>query len=160
MPSARFEIEILAPTETVFAFVSDFGNDPKWRSNVIAMKPLGRDSDLGGVWSRQIEVRKVPGRTIETTAVVTACEPGRIISVQRANGPVRPKATYQLSSTERGTRLTFELDISLAGATWLALPLVWLFLKLAIEPSLRTDFSNLKAVLERGTHAPSRGSAN
>jgi hypothetical protein len=148
MPRASYEIDISAPPAAVFAFLSDFSNDPKWRANVVQMKPLGRAEESGGVWSRQIEVRKVPGRTVESEAVVTAFEPGATLSVQRASGPIRPHAIYRLTPAGAGTRLHFELQIALTGAAWLAFPLVWLFVTLAIRPVLPKDFGRLKQLLE------------
>jgi len=107
------------------------------------MKPLGSAGDVGGVWSRQVEVRKVPGKVVETEAVITAFEPGQRLAVQRASGAIRPHAIYRLEPAGTGTRIAFELDIALRGATWLALPLVWLFMMLAIRPVLPKDFARL-----------------
>ena len=149
MTRITYQIDIASPPSTVFAFLEDFSNDSKWRANVVEMKPLGEPGDRGGVWSRQIEVRKVPGRTVETEAVVTAYERDRLLSVRRATGAIRPEATYRLEPAAGGTRLSFELEIALSGATWLALPLVWTFATLAIRPVLPKDFARLKAILER-----------
>lgn len=149
MPRAHREIEIARSPADVFTYVADFSNDVAWRSNVIAMKPLGAATDVGGIWSRQIEVRKVPGKTVETEAVITVFEPGQELIVQRASGPVRPAARYAMSPHGAGTRLTFELDVALRGATVLLFPLVWLFLALAIRPAVRKDLARLKERLEQ-----------
>jgi hypothetical protein len=151
MPRLTQEIDIARAPDVVFAFLADFANDPKWRANVIAMRPLGRPEDTGGVWSRQIEVRQVPGRTVESEAVVAVYDPPRTLSVKRAGGPIRPEATYRLEPSGPngdGTRLTFRLEIPLAGAAWLALPAVWLFMRLAIRPVLPADLARLKHLLE------------
>jgi hypothetical protein len=149
MPRIRYDHVIARAPAHVFSFLADFANDAKWRANVLEMKPLGKPDDLGGVWSRQIEVRKVPGKVIETEAVITACEPPRVLSVKRASGPIRPEAIYRLEPVEDGkaTRVSFELAIELDGAAWLALPFVWLFANLAIRPVVPKDFTRLAALL-------------
>jgi hypothetical protein len=148
MPRVDGAIDIARPPADVFAYLANFNNDPTWRANVVEMRPLGSPADLGGVWSHQVEVRKVPGRLVESAAVITACEPARLLSIKRASGPIRPEATYRLAPSERGTRLSFDLTIALGGLTWLALPLVWLFLKLAVGPVLPKDLGRLKLALE------------
>jgi hypothetical protein len=148
MPRVSHELGIQVPPASLFAFLADFSNDAKWRANVLEMKPLGRPEDRGGIWSRHVEVRRVPGRTIETEAVVTAAEPGRRLSIQRATGAIRPEATYQLEESDGGTRLRFDLSITLHGATWLAFPGIWVFMNAAIRPNLPKDFARLKQLLE------------
>jgi hypothetical protein len=148
MPRVSQEIEIARTPDAVFAFLADFANDPSWRANVVAMRPMGEPGDLGGVWSRQIEVRRVPGRAVESEAVVTVFEPPKALSVQRASGPIRPEAHYRLEPAGAGTRLSFRLEIALAGAAWVALPVVWLFMQLAIRPTLPGDLARLKRLLE------------
>ncbi len=144
------KVEISRQPEDVFAFLSDFSNDPRWRANVLEMRAIGTESALGGAWSRQIEVRWVPGRTIETEAVITAFEPPRLITVQRASGPIRPSAIYELARGGAGTILYFRLEVPLKGLKVLAAPLVALFLNLVVRPTLGPDFNRLKSILEDG----------
>jgi hypothetical protein len=142
------EVEIPAPPARVFGYLADFANDVHWRANVVAMRPLGAATDPnGGVWSRQIEVRKVPGRQIETEAIVTRFEPGTCLAVRRASGPIRPEARYDLAPTAAGTRLRFALVVALDGPRRVLLPLVALALFFAVRPSLRRDFDRLCAAL-------------
>jgi hypothetical protein len=142
-------IEIARPVADVFAYVADFANDVAWRANVIEMKPLGNESDaLGGRWSRQIEVRKVPGKIVESEAVVIEWERDAVIAVERASGPIRPRATYRFSPAGQGMRLDFELSIALRGASVLAWPLVQLFMLLAIRPAVPKDLQRVKQRLE------------
>jgi hypothetical protein len=148
VPGAAASITIARSPEEVFAYLADFGNDVRWREGVVAMRPVGRSEDVGGVWSRQVEVRRVPGRTLESEAIVTASEPGKRLAVRRASGPIRPEATYQLTPEGGGTRLDFRLDVALAGAAWLALPAAWLFLRFAIAPVLPRDLERLKREIE------------
>jgi hypothetical protein len=157
MPRISQHIDIARLPEDVFAFLADFGNDSRWRANVLEMKPLGQPGDVGGIWSRQVEVRRIPGRAIESEAVVTASEPARLLSVRRATGPIRPEASYRLEPFNGGTRLTFKLEVALAGATWLILPLVWLLLMVVVGPALSGDLARLKEKLESGAECSPQG---
>jgi uncharacterized membrane protein len=150
-------VRIERSAQDVFTFLSDFSNDPEWRANVLEMRATGSSTAPGGIWSRQIEVRKVPGRTIETEAVITAFEPPGRITIQRASGPIRPVATYELEQQGAETMVRFRLGVSLQGIKILAWPLVALFLSLAVRPSLKPDFERLRNILEAEAKAPRDG---
>jgi hypothetical protein len=141
-------VGIKRSSEDVFAFLSDFSNDPQWRANVVEMRAIGVESELGGIWSRQVEVRKVPRRMVETVAIITSFEFPRRLTVQRASGPIRPAATYELEEHSGETLLRFRLDVSLTGMSILLRPLVALFLARIVRPSLDPDFGRLKEILE------------
>lgn len=112
------------------------------------MIPLGKPGDRGGVWSRQVEVRQVPGRQIRTEAVLTAFERPSRISFRRATGFVRPEGTYALVDLGGRSRLDFCLNVELEGARVLLAPLVTLLLFLVVQPTLPGDFARLRARLE------------
>ena len=154
MPGVHHMIEIGARPERVFSVLADFSNDPKWRSKVVEMIPLGAAGDaLGGIWSRQVEVRQVPGRQIRTEAVITAFEPSRKIGFKRASGPIRPEGTYTLTDLGGRARLEFRLDVTLAGAQVLLTPLIALMLAAIVRPTLPGDFMRLKMLVEAAGHA-------
>ena len=148
MPRLRHSIEVTHPAAAVFGVLADFGQDPRWRANVIEMVPLGREGDIGGIWSRHVEVRQVPGRQIRTEAIITSFVPGQRLAVRRASGPVRPEATCQLSDFGGRTRIDFTLDVELTGIRVLLAPLVWLLLGLVIRPVLPGDFARLSKHLD------------
>lgn len=155
MRGVDFSIEIDRPPAAIFRFLADFSNDPRWRANVVEMLPLGRPTDaLGGIWSRQVEVRKVPGRRLRTEAVITAFEPPRRIAFRRADGPIRPEGVYALSDLGGRTRLDFSIAVDLEGAARLLAPLVALLLAAVVRPALEGDFTRLKALLEQSRTGP------
>jgi hypothetical protein len=143
-----YGVEISRPPSAVFDFLADFSHDPKWRANVVEMVPLGSAEDRGGVWSRQIERRQVPGRIIETAAVITSFERPRRLAVRRATGPVRPTAVYELSELDGGCRIDFRVEVELTGAKLLLTPLVVFLLNAMVKPALPGDFGRLKPLLE------------
>jgi Polyketide cyclase / dehydrase and lipid transport len=148
MPGVSHEVRIGRPPHVAFDYLADFSHDPAWRRGVLAMEPLGDPAGVGGEWGRQIEVRRVPGRTLRTEAEVVEFAPPTLLRVQRATGPIRPIATYRLRGEGTSTRLRFDLTIELRGARRLALPAVLPFLWLVIRPTLPDDLARLKALVE------------
>ncbi|HEU4349460.1 MAG TPA: SRPBCC family protein [Actinoplanes sp.] len=138
-------MEIDRPVEMVFRYLVEL-NDAQWRSSVLSMRLLSPSPD--GVGARHVEVRRVPGRTVETVAEVTVYEPNRRWAVRRAGGPVRPEVTYHLDPTPAGTRLRFTFDVAvLAGAARVLRPLVPLVRRLVYR-GFASDLGRLKQRLE------------
>jgi uncharacterized protein YndB with AHSA1/START domain len=144
MPRSQLSVIIERPVEEVFDFMADFSSDAEWRSGVVAMRQTSPQRCVGAT---HVEVRRVPGRTIETPAEVVAFVPNRLITFQRTSGPIRPRGTYRYAPVPGGTRLTFLLEVPLHGA-WRALtPAIAPLVALIIRTS-RKDFVRLKALLE------------
>jgi hypothetical protein len=138
-------VEIDRPVEAVFRYLVDL-NDAQWRSSIQAMRLLSPSPD--GVGARHVEVRRVPGRSVETVAEVTVYELNRRWAVRRASGPVRPEVSYHLEPTPAGTRLRFTFDIAvLAGVARALRPLVPLVRRLVYR-SFGNDLGRLKQRLE------------
>lgn len=148
MPKASYSISIGRSPEVVFDYLDDFGNDQHWRANVVAMVPQGDEGSSLGIWGRQIERRKVPGRIIETEAELTDRTRPHRLAVRRASGPIRPEAIYELTPTASGTQLEFRVDVKLEGWAILMTPIVMLLLGLVVKPVLPADFGRLKRALE------------
>ena len=148
MPSLRYSIDIRRPPQMVFDFLDDFANDVSWRSNVVEMVARGNPSDPMGKWGRHVERRQVPGRVIETEAVLTERNRPRRLAFQRAEGPIRPKGVYSLEPRGEGTHLDFEIEMQLDGGRVLLTPLIWILLNAVVRPALPGDFARLKQRLE------------
>jgi uncharacterized protein YndB with AHSA1/START domain len=112
MPSATNSVTIARPPDVVFAFVSDGLNAPKWRSGVLDIA-LVSGSGVGAEWKQG--VKGPGGRRIDADYVVTAYEPGRRLAFRATAGPVRPTGDFTLEAVPEGTKLTFSLNVELAG---------------------------------------------
>lgn len=92
----------------VFAFVSDYELDPRWRSEVVEMTyqspgPTGRGR-------LALEKSSVFGRRLETLSEVTAYEADTKIVSRSVSGPV-PIVSYRWVAPDgTGTRFTYRLD--------------------------------------------------
>jgi carbon monoxide dehydrogenase subunit G len=112
MPTASSVVTIQRPVETVFAFIADGEQGPRWRSGVLDIKRVSGD----GVGARYTQgVRGPLGRRISADYEITVYESNRRIEFQTTAGPVRPHGRYDLEPADGGTRLTFTLDAKLSG---------------------------------------------
>lgn len=145
-------VTIGRPVEDVFEYLVGL-HDADWRTGVQDMRLQGDDPH--GIGVRHVEVRTMGRRTIETTAEVVTYEPSRRWAVQRANGPVRPRVTYELTPLDsRTTQLWFHFALGqLHGAGTLAWPLGKIASPI-VERAARKDLRRLAAVLEQSS--PSR----
>ena len=89
-----------------------------------------------------------PQRAIEMPPAedegLTVFEPNRRIEFETIAGPVRPHGRYDFEALDGGTRLTFSLDVQLAGLRKL---LMGSAVQTTIDTEVRT-LDNLKRVLE------------
>lgn len=112
MPASERIIRIDRPVSTVFAFVADGRNGPKWRSGVLDVD-LVSGAGKGAVYRQG--VRGPGGRRIAADYEVTAFEPDRRIDFQAIAGPVRPNGSFVVEPAGEGTSLTFSLRAELSG---------------------------------------------
>jgi hypothetical protein len=122
-------------------------NDAQWRSGVLDMKLTSATYE--GLGATHIEIRKVPGKILETKAKVVAYEPNQIWSVQRIDGPIRPEARYILREVGEGTELTFEFTIHVMGKALFFLTPLARLAEIGIMRAFRVDLIKLKQILEK-----------
>lgn len=112
MPSAQHQVTIARPVGSVFAYVADGLNGPKWRPGVLDVS-LVSGSGVGATYKQG--VRGPGGRQIDADYEVTVYEPSRRIGFRAIAGPVRPTGEYRFEEVAGGTRLTFSLAAELSG---------------------------------------------
>ena len=99
MPAVESTIHINLTTHDVFAFVSDYERDPRWRSEVVEMSY--QSPGPTGIGRLALEKSKVFGRRLETLTEVTAYELDAKIVSRSISGPT-PSSRIALSRpTER-----------------------------------------------------------
>ena len=141
MPQATNAIMIRRPLADVFAFVADGENCRQWRPGVLDVGRVSGD----GVGTRYTQGVNGPlGRRMAADYEVTVFEPNRRIEFETIAGPVRPHGRYDFEALDGGTRLTFSLDVQLAG-------LRKRLMGSAVQKTMDTEVAtldNLKRVLE------------
>jgi len=127
-------IEIPRPPEEVYAVIADLERGPEWQPSLVRV-----DVERGK------EVRRIGGQEREASFDVTRDEPPRLFEIVSHGGPVRAKATFELTPVARGARVDLSLDLELGGALRFAGRMV----RGRAEREARENLELLKALLER-----------
>ncbi|MBZ0281542.1 MAG: SRPBCC family protein [Anaerolineae bacterium] len=135
-------IMIGLPAEAVFAYISNYENDPQWRAGVTRMDQSPKGAAQLGTVTR--EVLKAMGRANETLAKVVEYEPNRKIAFKSFRAEVPVDGWRAVESVEGGTHFTYYLHMDLSGMYGLMSPIIlWMF-----QTRLEGDLKTLKSVLE------------
>lgn len=113
MAHAEGTITVARPIKTVFDFILDGVNGPKWRPDVtdVALRP-GKPLGVGAVFKQGT---KGPGGRIDADYEIVECRPNEWIKFQVVAGPARPVGTYKFEPDGNGTKVTFVLDFQPKG---------------------------------------------
>jgi carbon monoxide dehydrogenase subunit G len=135
-------VQIDRPGEHVFAFASDYENDPEWRSGVLEMRRDPPGEMRIGV--RTHEVMRFMGRTLVTEAEVVEYEPGHKIVFRTVSGALSAQGYRLVEAEGTGTRFTYHADAKLDSMYRpFAALIVWAF-----NRRVARDLAPLKAILE------------
>jgi len=142
MPHAEESIVINRPIDSVFNFILDGTNNPRWRPAVLDIQRVpGKPSGVGAVYKQGL---KGPGgRRIDGDYEIVESRPGELIRFQVIAGPARPTGMYRFESVGNSTRVTFALDLEPKGLSRLMSPMIASTMKSEVA-----TLSNLKAYLE------------
>ena len=144
MPVVESTIYINRTPQDIFAFISDYERDPRWRSEVIAMSY--QSPGPTGIGRLALEQSRVFGRWLETLTEVTEYEPDTKIISRSISGPT-PVISYRLVTPDgAGTRFTYRLEVDISKEwffQWLH-PVLMPLYKKTIESYLK----RLKQILE------------
>ena len=128
--------------EGIFAYISDFRNDPKWQVGIVDAKP--HPDGPATVGTQVTTLRRFIGQRIESTAQVTELEPNKRMALKSISGPFPFSAQITLESVERTTKVIFNVEIEPKGVFKLAEGMVAGSMKKDLEGSL----ANLKNQME------------
>ena len=143
-------INIHRPIESVFAFVSDLQNGPRWQPELLDVHPI-TEGTLG-IGSKFTSTRKFLGRSMESIVEFIAYEPNKKIVFKSTPGTMPMEASYLFEPMDDGTRLSAMVEMQPEGIMRLAEPMIAASLKREME----THFEGLKDLLENeGNTVPS-----
>jgi len=143
MISTTTSVEIDRPAGEVFAFASEFPNNPRWQQG---MRSCRWTSDpplrVGSTYDQQA---RFLGRDIVNSFQVTELEPGRRVSFESTGGtfPIAVTRTVEPLGPDR-SRFTEAVEGDARGFFRIAEPL----LRLMVKRSIGRDFPRLKRLLE------------
>jgi uncharacterized protein YndB with AHSA1/START domain len=143
MPTAARTIVIDRDPATVFAFLTDPDNDPKWRSHVKEIAAHGPPAP--GARVHQV-IAGPGGRGIPADFEVTDYEPPSRYAFRVVAGPARPVGEFRFAPVGNGTEVTFSLSTELGG-------LKKVFMSGPVQRSMDGEMAALdraKALIETG----------
>ena len=109
------------PSDEVFAFVADQTNAARWQSGIVEVRRL--TDGPPGVGTRHMFTRTLMGKRMTGENEFVTFEPGRRVAFRSTSGP-RLLASYTVTATPEGTRLTATMEVDFSGIMSVAEPLV------------------------------------
>lgn len=136
------EVDIAAPAETVWAAISDYRGDVRWRRGVSRMDPTpAAPVTVGTVTDEKM---RLGGATYRNLGVVTAVEPGRSFAWRTTDGAdANGSRTVDALGDDR-SRLRLTLTVRVTGSQRLMAPM----LKVMLRRNLFGDARRLRAHLQ------------
>ncbi len=142
MPVLREVIEVAAPLEKAFAYVSDFASAAEWDPGVNTATQVGDGPvAVGTRYELEVDFR---GRSLPMTCEVTALDPPRRVVLKGEGATVRAVDEITFEAIDSGTRIHYTADLKLKGLLRLAEPL----LGGAFDKLAKKAMAGLKAALD------------
>jgi hypothetical protein len=140
----RFEAsaEVRSRPEAVFAVLSDYQQDPRWRAGVISMRP--EPPGAAQVGTTTDEVIRFLGITTRTPGQVTRLVEGKLLAWEASGTRLIASGTRRVEPALDGARVTLNTEIRLRGQWRVMEPL----LALLYKRQLRGDLARFKTFIE------------
>ncbi|RMF80793.1 MAG: hypothetical protein D6737_06840 [Chloroflexi bacterium] len=142
MITTTIDITINRPAEAVFAFLSNFENNPKWQSGMQSCQ-FTTDPPLR-VGSRYRQVAKFLGREIVSEFEVVEYEPGRKIKAKTIASSFPIEFMRSVEPIGEATRVHAVITGDPSGFFRLFKPLM----AVLVRRSINADYKRLKQLLE------------
>ncbi len=142
MINIEVRISVSRPPDEVFAFISNFENNPKWQSGMLEAQFTSKGPL--GVGSTYVQVAKFLGRRIESTFEVVEYVPNRLVKAASTSGPFPITFTRIVDSGMDGAVVSAIVEGDATGFFKLAEPL----LARMVRRTVNADYRTLKALLE------------
>jgi hypothetical protein len=142
MIKVETNVVINRPPEEIFAYISNFENNPEWQSGM--QEATFTSEGSLGVGSTYAQVAKFLGRRIESTFEVIGYEPKRMVKATSTSGSFPITFARLVEPVEGGTQVAAIIEGDASGFFKLAEPLLaWM-----VKRSVDADYANLKHILE------------
>jgi uncharacterized protein YndB with AHSA1/START domain len=141
----EFSLEIKRAPEEVFDYLADPRKVAQWQAWAIEIHQ--ESEGQVGVGTRFRDVRKLLGRTIESTTEFTEYDPPRTLGLKVTAGPIPFRIRQTLEPAADGTRVSVHAEGEPGGFFKLAEPIVGR----AAERQMKGDFETVKDLLESGS---------
>lgn len=132
-------VDVAAPPEDVFDYLSNVENNPEWQSGMVSARWTSEGPIAVG--STYDQVARFLWRRIESTFEVEAFEPGRMITATTTAGSFPITFTRRVEPIDAGTRVSAVITGDASGFFRLAEPL----LRIMVQRSVDGDYRALAA---------------
>jgi uncharacterized membrane protein len=130
------------PSQEVFAYLSNFENNPKWQSGMREARFTSEGPlQLGSTYE---QVASFLGRPVLSSFEVIAYEPGQMVKATSTSSSFPITFTRMVQAEGEGTRVSAVIEGDASGFFKLAEPLLARF----VQRSVDSDYANLKRILE------------
>jgi carbon monoxide dehydrogenase subunit G len=137
------KVTIDRPPVEVFAFLSDFENEPRYVPGLLRTEKLTDGPVTVGTRYREVN-RMILGLTSKAEYEIVELDAPKVIGFRGRSGPATFKGRWMLSQVGGGTEATLVGEASMAGPMRLIEPLVGR----AVSRTFTGMAANLKRVLE------------
>jgi uncharacterized membrane protein len=137
------QIEIDRSVEDVFAYITNFENNPKWQKGMVSCTfttepPVGKGT-------RYTQVAQFMGRTIESKFLVTKYIPDERVEFETTESTFPIQIVRSVSAANGGTQVNAIISGQPDGLMKFFAPLAQIMMRRSIE----ADYARLKALLEQ-----------
>lgn len=139
------QVDIQRSVEDVFAYITNFENNPKWQNGMVSCTFTTEPPLREG--SRYTQVARFMGRTIESKFVVTKFIPNERVEFETTESTFPIQIVRSVKPINGGTRVTAIISGQPGGLMKLFSPLV----KPMMRRSIEGDYARLKTLLESVT---------
>lgn len=143
MSKTVVNIDIMQPPEEVFAFITNFENNPKWQKGMKSCKFTSEGSF--GVGTTYDQVASFLGKTIVTKFKVIEYEPNHLVKFVSYESTFPLRIVRSVKSIEGGTHVHAVIE---GEPTGLFFKLLAPFLDRMVTNSINRDYAELKRLLE------------
>jgi hypothetical protein len=138
----RAQIDVRRPIDDVFAYLADFSNTEKWDPGVVSAKKRGKGPVAVGTQFKVVS--KFLGHELPLVYRIVQCDPPNRVVLEAENDNLRSVDTITFKKTARGTRLTYDANLTLKGIRYVS----DFALHLAFQWIGRRALEGLQAALE------------
>ena len=113
----RALLDVRRPVDEVFAYLADFSNTEEWDPGVVSAKKRGDGPVTTGT---QFEVvSRFLGQELPLDYQIVQYDPPSRVVLEAENENLRSVDTITFEKTARGTRLTYDANLTLKGIRYL-----------------------------------------
>jgi hypothetical protein len=142
----RARLDVRCPIDEAFAYLADFSNTEEWDPGIVSAKKCGSGPVTTG--TRFKVVSKFLGQELPLDYQIVQYDPPNRVVLEAENDNLRSVDTITFEKTARGTRLTYDANLTLKGIRYVgdfALHLAFQWIGRRALEGLRTALNTRRA---------------